>query len=373
MPPSLLPEIDALLTEIESYMGSLVQEAVAFSAAQMAKSLANEAEKWNAPSKNDEIPWATEEEIPILDFSPYFTASTDLERQEELHKLATQLREVSCGSGFYFLKGHGVDENIMANCFAASKNYFAKPIEQKKEMAFDGEITPSGCGYLPVGNRKLPKRVKGNLVEAFVFKQMIVSDENRSLSLEDNVWPRLPEEEFEVPVRQYIESIENLSLSMLPVYAHALEMEETYFDEAFSSPMFRFRMSCYPDVQEYENQQFGIAPHVDTSFFTVLAQYKPGLVVFVESTQRWVRVPEVENCFVINTGQLLRQITNDTWTAAKHYALNSSNQGKRYSLPFFFNATADYKLPVIPSCTVTEPARYPPLSYLDGQAVVQGE
>ena len=47
---------------------------------------------------------------------------------------------------------------------------------------------------------------------------------------------------------------------------------------------------------------------------------------------------------------------------------------RRLSIPFFFNATSDYKQAVVPS-KVSEkcPAKYPPTSYLDGQGVVQGE
>ena len=51
----------------------------------------------------------------------------------------------------------------------------------------------------------------------------------------------------------------------------------------------------------------------------------------------------------MNTGELLRAITNDSWLATRHYALHDPAVGgarERFSIPFFFNATADYKLPV---------------------------
>ncbi len=33
-------------------------------------------------------------------------------------------------------------------------------------------------------------------------------------------------------------------------------------------------------------------------------------------------MPNVPGSVLVNTGQLLRQITNDTWKAARHYAVN---------------------------------------------------
>jgi len=41
---------------------------------------------------------------------------------------------------------------------------------------------------------------------------------------------------------------------------------------------------------------------------------------------------------IVNSGQLLAQITNDRWTATRHYALNGLER-ERYSIPFFFNAS----------------------------------
>ena len=44
-----------------------------------------------------------------------------------------------------------------------------------------------GIGYLRLGERKLPKRAKGNLNEAFLVKQQISSE--KSLTLGQNLWP----------------------------------------------------------------------------------------------------------------------------------------------------------------------------------------
>lgn len=80
---------------------------------------------------------------------------------------------------------------------------------------------------------------------------------------------------------------------------------------------------------------------------------------------------------IVNTGETLQRLTNDRWPATRHYALNPSagpGARARYSLPFFFNPTADHVLGVLPGFTSeADPPRYPPQSYLQGQGVVQGE
>ena len=88
-----------------------------------------------------------------------------------------------------------------------------------------------------------------------------------------------------------------------------------------------------------------------------------------------MRLRKVPGSLVVNTGQLLQQASNDVWSATRHYALNPASRGEpRYSLPFFFNATASHRIGVVPTCvSASRPARYQPVSYLEGQGVAQGE
>ncbi|MEM7207654.1 MAG: 2OG-Fe(II) oxygenase family protein [Pseudomonadota bacterium] len=133
-------------------------------------------------------------------------------------------------------------------------------------------------------------------------------------------------------------------------------------------------MTRYPTIAKQDIDEFGIAPHVDTTFFTLLAQDSPGLCIFSEKRPRWIHAPVLENAFIVNTGELLKQWANDRFISVKHFANNNESHQDRYSIPFFFNANADYKMACVPSCCGPDnPAKYPPISYLESQASVQGE
>jgi len=86
----------------------------------------------------------------------------------------------------------------------------------------------------------------------------------------------------------------------------------------------------------------------------------------------------LEGAFVVNTGELLRQWTNDRFISVKHFANNNhygiGDQCSRYSIAFFLNANSEYRMTCIPSCCGPDnPAKYLPLSYAESQAVAQGE
>ena len=230
----------------------------------------------------------------------------------------------------------------------------------------------SGVGYLPFQNRKLPTRKKGNANEAFIVKHQ---PGPQSVTFADNQWPSeevLPG--FHADVLAYATALEQLALKLLPAYARALRLPTDFFTEAFTAPMYRLRMTKYPPIQAYEKDEFGIAPHVDTTFITLLAQDQEGLIIYNERQGLWMRAPVLPGAFIVNTGELLRQWTNDHFISVKHFANNNYSPTPRYSIPFFFNANADYRMHCIPTCCSEDnPPQYPPFSYLESQAGVQGE
>ena len=237
------------------------------------------------------------------------------------------------------------------------------------EATTDQPGWPVGVGYLPVNNRKLPARDKGNLNESLVFKR------DHRHGLDDNRWPdesSLPG--FRHTIESYIAEIEALAKRLLPVYARSLGLERNFFDAAFTRPLYRMRLTRYPIVPDKAADEYGISPHVDTTFFTLLAQNSPGLVIYSEPRRCWIHAPVVENAFIVNTGELLKQWTNDRYLSVKHFADNNTGRESRYSIPFFFNANPDYRMTCIPTCCDADnPPKYPPFSYLESQGVVQGE
>ena len=324
-----------------------------------------ESESWDTT----QIDSAQEGDIPIIDVEPYFR--TDHNR--ELDQLAEQLLYASTEVGFYFLAGHGISAELLDRAFAASRRFHELPLAQKEWLRMDRPGWPfGGVGYLPFQNRKLPTRKKANANEAFIVKHQ---PGPKPVTFADNQWPGeelLPG--FRKDVLAYGRALERLAIRLLPGYARALGLPADFFAEAFSAPMYRLRMTKYPPVPAYQRDEFGIAPHVDTTFITILAQDQEGLIIYNEKRGHWMRVPVVKGALIVNTGELLRQWTNDYFISVKHFANNNFSESPRYSIPFFFNANADYRMHCIPTCCSDDnPAKYPPFSYLESQAGIQGE
>lgn len=332
-----------------------------FDSVEKERQLKAESESWDTTVVHD----AEDGDIPLIDLSAWFESGERAERDAVADKLKVACEE----TGFFSITGHGVSSQQLDAAFEQTRAFHALGIDDKKSILMDRADWPvGGVGYLPLKNRKLPARDSGNVNEAYIVKS------DNAITMNDNQWPSpalLPE--FRKTVEGYAESVKQLALRMLPIYATALDMPEDFFAEGFDTPLYRLRMTHYPPVDN-GGSEFGIAPHVDTSFCTILAQDQPGLSIFSERRQCWVNAPALESAFIVNSGELLKQWTNDRFLSVKHFANNNTGTTSRYSIPFFFNANPTYKMACVPSCCGPDnPPKYPPISYAESQGVVQGE
>ncbi len=336
---------------------------MSFDAEAKERELRAESESWDTSAP---VP-ARVDDVPIVDVGPWF-ASGDA---ADLEAAATQLRHACERIGFHQLVGHGIDRSERQAILAATHRFHELDDDLKASIRMDRPDHPvGGVGYLPYGNRKLPTRSRGNQNAAFLLKS------GGGVGFDDNQW--LADDElpgFRAEVARYAQRITDLALRLLPLYSVALDLEPGFLTPAFTDPFWRLRLTHYPPPPAAGDRDggFGIAPHVDTTFFTLLLTDGPGLTIQHRQRDEWITVPTVEDAFVVNSGELLRQWSNDRFLSTRHFADNPTD-GDRYSVPYFFNATADHVMACFPSCHGPgNPPKYPPFSYLQSQGVVQGE
>jgi isopenicillin N synthase-like dioxygenase len=302
--------------------------------------------------------------IPIIDLGPTLAGEPGaLDRTaKELHFALTEI-------GFYFIVNHGIAREQIRGVFEQVKRFHAQPIEKKQALKLDDHNT----GYLPMrGNTLRTSTVqagtKPNLNEAFFVKREMADDHPDVLSnrryRSRNRWPEdLPG--FRETVVGYCDAMERLVKKMVRIYARALDLPAEYFDAPFRDPQFSLRMTHYPHQDGPVVDEFGLAPHTDTSFLTLLAPNEvPGLSIRTQDG-KWIDAPAIADAFVVNGGQMLQRWTNDRFLATPHRAINRSG-GERYAIPFFCDSNIDWPVAAVPTTVGPDkPPKYPTTYYTD--------
>lgn len=89
----------------------------------------------------------TEDEIPIIDLA---SIDKDLEARKTL---ASKVRAAAESTGFFYIKNHGISEELIQNALSQAKAFFAQPIE-KKQLA-SRKIRTNADGWHGLGTTQI--------------------------------------------------------------------------------------------------------------------------------------------------------------------------------------------------------------------------
>jgi isopenicillin N synthase-like dioxygenase len=302
------------------------------------------------------------ETIPVLDLAAYRAGDP-----AALQQLGAELRYALEEVGFYFIRNHGVSPALIAGAFEAARQFHAQPEDAKLAL----RINEHNVGYLPfrgsvTRHSTLNANNKPNRVEAFFIKRDLPADHpdvdgNRPFRGANRWPPGLPG--FREATQAYSAALEQLGRSLLPLYAVALDLPPDWFAAAFTDPMYTLRLAHYPRQDLVEDNEFGLAPHSDTSFMTLLAENDtPGLSIRLPNGT-WLDAPALPGSFLVNGGDLLRRWTNERFLATPHRVISRSAED-RYAIPFFMDCGYDWPMRCIPTCeSAANPAKYEPITY----------
>lgn len=273
---------------------------------------------------------------------------------EGFKDVAKQLKTDFPKYGFAYLTNHGIKKELIDTTFKEAVRFHSLPLEEKLKI----KPTDAYRGYVPSKASQMKASTEGiaikpNTVDSFVM--MFESDPSsyeyqHNLNLHGpNQWPNnLPN--FKENIFAYRDAILNLSYKLLKSFSFAFDTNYEEFESLFKDPTYFLRLQHYEPQDINETDQFGIAPHTDAGFFTLLAQDDVGGLEVRIDNIGWIAVPPVSDTLVLNAGALMPRLTNNQFRAVPHMVKNVTNK-HRYSIPFFFdpnieasiNAVGSYK------------------------------
>lgn len=226
--------------------------------------------------------------IPVIDLGPYLAG--DAAGRETA---AEQLRQASESIGFYFIANHGVPQALIDRVFAEAERFHHLPLERKMAVrAIDDPI-----GYLPVGGQTQRAELYGarskhpDRSASYYIREEFAADHPDRLAKKpwvfDNRWPAdLPG--FRETLLDYFVTLSALMRKILPLQSIALGLGPDYLPDhdAFRPMNPTLRLIHYPPRIPENEGQYGIGPHTDFGYTTILAQaQKLGLEILSRSGQ----------------------------------------------------------------------------------------
>lgn len=360
-------------------------------------------------------------DIPIVDFSAFLHGG-----QEDKQHIANGIDNAFQTSGFVYLRGHGVDQELVKQAFEWSKRFFDLPLE-KKMLA---PHPPGGAhhrGYSAPGVEKVSQGVydvdelkKLREVSAAytiskhpstililgrdqgcVLKRDQIPDYKESFESGDvndaaqpNIWPPddvLPG--FRPFMERYLSTCTTLIHSILSALSLALNVPPPGLSPTHSDSLFQLRLLHYPSLpasQLRNNLRSRINAHSDFGSLTLLFQDGVGGLEVEEQNGEGVfrAVRPREGTVLVNVGDLLQRWSNERWRSCVHrVGIPPGLEGdverdieegqkeigggevivpSRYSIPVFATPNMDQVIDALPGCwDEGRPKKYEPVKAWD--------
>ncbi|XWW96075.1 hypothetical protein V2A60_004045 [Cordyceps javanica] len=258
------------------------------------------------------------EALPIIDLGAL--RSPDI---QERRKLARKIDKACADVGFFYVKNHGVSEELISATYEMAHRFFA--LEEEEKMKFFLGKSKNFRGYSPLygettSNPELEtdadKNFPGSLSEAFDIGYEILGDFQKSpddpppddsYGLHgENQWPGddvLPG--LRDSYIRYFGEVLELARALMKVFALALDLQEDFFDPMMKYPGVTSRMLHYPP-QPIEGQKVpGLAAHTDYECFTILSQDDVPALQVRNKHGEWITAPPIPGTFIVNVSDSL--------------------------------------------------------------------
>ncbi len=292
-------------------------------------------------------------DVPVIDIAPFVHGSA-----ADKLAVASAVDKACRDIGFLIVRGHGVADETMAGMRSVSQAFFDLPMADKLRVARPAvDVTR---GYIGLNEESLARSrdaaaKAADLNESLMIGPVDLPPADYAFAPEagkhfaPNIWPEAPGELREV-WSAYYRTMGTLAATLMRIFAVALGRGEDFFETRIDRHISRLRVRNYPAQDEApEPGAIRAGAHSDYGSLTILAtEDRPGGLQVCNADGRWVDVPIVPGCFIINIGDLLARWTDDRWVSTLHRVVNppagAGAGARRQSLVFFHNPNYDAEI-----------------------------
>jgi isopenicillin N synthase-like dioxygenase len=277
--------------------------------------------------------------IPVIDMGSLRSTTVDDNYCRAVAVTAKAIYSAAVEVGFFYVRNHGVDPNLVESLDEISRNFFALPVEQKKQidMAQGGK---AWRGFFAVGDEVtsgIPDQKEG-----IYFGTELSVTEARDRPLHGtNQWPQGElGDRMRETVIAYLSEMKTVGQLLMRAVSCSLNVTDESFSSQFTHPTELFRIFNYPPHNPvFGDRALGVGEHTDYGYLTLLRQDdRGGLQVKDTPANVWRDAAPIPGTFVVNLGDALEHATWGLFKATPHRVVQRVNATThRLSMPYFFD------------------------------------
>ena len=267
--------------------------------------------------------------IPVIDYSDYL--SSDVQRKKAfVQAVGESLQDI----GFFALKNHGIPLGSIEQSYQQGDAFFSLPDEQKRSYLFP-DISHQR-GYTAFGIEHAKNNPAPDLKEFWQTGRSHPTSGKKPTYV-PNVWPTQHVPEFQSVIDGLFTNMESLSKDLLKACSTYLDKPEDWLTSMAEDGNTIMRMIHYPPLgNEVPKGAVRSAAHEDINFITLLVTATADGLEVMDHDGSWIQVEGDARHIIVDSGDMLQNITNGLFKSTTHRVVNPKNSSeRRFSMPMF--------------------------------------
>lgn len=298
--------------------------------------------------------------IPSVDLK-LFTHGSLKQKEQFIEELGNAFVHV----GFVAVTNHGLSQEHIHDLYDKTRAFFQLPVEKK--LKYELPNLHGQRGFTSFGKEHAKGSDAPDLKEFFQFGQ--ISDPSGeypgNVEVDDIIG-------FNNTFNAAFQAFETSGSHLLKAIAAFLQLPSEYFDRFIIHGNSIIRAIYYPPITIEPKSAIRAEQHEDINLITLLVGASADGLQILSKTGEWLPVVTDPGQIVVNVGDMLQRLTNDTLKSTTHRVVNPPRElwhTPRYSIPFFLHPVSSMSLSCLDSCVSPHnPQKYEDITagaYLD--------
>ena len=282
--------------------------------------------------------------IPVVSLEDFITGSVSAQ-EHFVQAMGMALENI----GFFALVDHSVDPTLIEAAYRTTQKFFALP--QAVKRSYEDLNLQGQRGFTSFGREHAKDHPAPDLKEFWHVGRELPQDHPLSLNYLTNLWPS-EAPEFRPLMTELYRQLEDCASVLLEACALYLGQPRLRLREMAHEADSILRIIHYPPVAAGVSPlSLRAAAHEDINFITLLCEATaPGLEI-LQRDGVWLPVRALPGQIIVDTGDMLQNLTNGLLKSATHRVTHPNNdRDRRFSMPFFIHPRPDVDLTPLPDC-----------------------
>jgi isopenicillin N synthase-like dioxygenase len=267
--------------------------------------------------------------IPVVDYADYL--SQDENRKHEfIQAVGDSLKDI----GFFALKNHGIPLTAIDDAYKQGDEFFSLSDEIKRSY-LQPEIAHQR-GYTAFGVEHAKNNPAPDLKEFWQTGRSHPTS-GKTPTYVQNVWPDLHVSEFKAVIDGLYTQMESLSANLLQSCSLYLDKPSDWLGSMAEDGNTIMRIIHYPPLgDDVPKGAVRSAAHEDINFITLLVTATADGLEVMDHDGSWIQVEGDASHIIVDSGDMLQNLTNGLFKSTTHRVVNPQNSGeRRFSMPMF--------------------------------------